>query len=526
MTRADQWKLLGVLLATALTVWYLYPSFRYYSLPPAQRLGTPAPGAPAVPGLSELRKKAIHLGLDLQGGMHLVLEVDRSHMNTAEAKDAVERAMEVLRSRIDQFGVAEPLIQREGEDRIVIQLPGLTERERALELIGKTALLEFKLVRSGDEVKNVFDRLDGYLAARGASAGTDTALRRTPLTAHFLSLSSAAFVRQEELPAVQKLLATPGIDSIIPGDSKLQWGQPDESMQGVTGQELYVLKREPEMTGGSIATAQAQVGLNQSDPGAWGVSMTMTPKGRAEFARVTGNNVGRYLAIVLDGEVASAPVIRERIPSGNASITGNFNVESSKDLSIVLRAGALPAPVNFIEERSVGPSLGADSIREGVMAGLVGTALVVVFMAFYYQLSGLIAIAALVLNVLYVIAALAGFGATLTLPGIAGLVLTVGMAVDANVLIFERIREELRNQRSVRQSVEMGYDRAFRTILDANLTTLISAVFLFQFGTGPIKGFAVTLSIGLIANMFTAVLFTRMIYDYWLSRGKMERLSI
>ncbi|TMQ72605.1 MAG: protein translocase subunit SecD, partial [Candidatus Eisenbacteria bacterium] len=278
--------------------------------------------------------------------------------------------------------------------------------------------------------------------------------------------------------------------------------------------------------GGSIATAQAQVGLNQSDPGAWGVSMTMTPKGRAEFARVTGNNVGRYLAIVLDGEVASAPVIRERIPSGNASITGNFNVESSKDLSIVLRAGALPAPVNFIEERSVGPSLGADSIREGVMAGLVGTALVVVFMAFYYQLSGLIAIAALVLNVLYVIAALAGFGATLTLPGIAGLVLTVGMAVDANVLIFERIREELRNQRSVRQSVEMGYDRAFRTILDANLTTLISAVFLFQFGTGPIKGFAVTLSIGLIANMFTAVLFTRMIYDYWLSRGKMERLSI
>jgi preprotein translocase subunit SecD len=287
-----------------------------------------------------------------------------------------------------------------------------------------------------------------------------------------------------------------------------------------------VAKREPEMTGGSIATAQAQVGLDQSNPGAWGVSMTMTPKGRAEFARVTGNSVGRYLAIVLDGECASAPVIRERIPGGNASITGSFNVESAKDLSIVLRAGALPAPVKIIEERSVGPSLGSDSIQQGLMAGLIGTVLVVVFMAVYYQLSGLIAISALLLNVLYVMAALAGFGATLTLPGIAGLVLTVGMAVDANVLIFERIREELRNQRSVRQSVELGYDRAFRTILDANLTTLISAVFLFQFGTGPIKGFAVTLSIGLIANMFTAVLFTRMIYDFWLGRGKLERLSI
>ena len=189
-------------------------------------------------------------------------------------------------------------------------------------------------------------------------------------------------------------------------------------------------------------------------------------------------------------------------------------------------AGALPAPVRIIEERSVGPSLGGDSIQQGLSAGLVGTTLVVVFMLVYYQLSGVIAIAALVLNVLYVIAALAGFGATLTLPGIAGLVLTVGMAVDANVLIFERIREELRNQKSVRQAVNLGYDRAFRTILDSNLTTLFSALFLFQFGTGPIKGFAVTLSIGLIANMFTAVLFTRMIFDYWLSRGRIERLSI
>jgi preprotein translocase subunit SecD len=224
--------------------------------------------------------------------------------------------------------------------------------------------------------------------------------------------------------------------------------------------------------------------------------------------------------------ISSAPNIRERIPSGDASITGNFEVATARDLAIVLRAGALPAPVRIIEERSVGPSLGFDSIREGLTAGIVGTILVVAFMAIYYQLSGLIAIAALVLNVLYIIGALAGFGATLTLPGIAGLVLTIGMAVDTNVLIFERIREELRGKKSVRQSVELGYNRAFRTILDAHVTTIVSALFLFQFGTGPIKGFAVTLIIGLVANMFTAVLFTRMIFDAMLGRGKVERLSI
>ena len=519
MTRTDQWKLAGVLLATALSLWYLFPSYRFYSLAPAQRQALPASE------LSKLRKQAVHLGLDLQGGMHLVLEVDKSRLSVEEAKDAVDRAMEVLRRRVDEFGVAEPLIQREGEDRIAIQLPGLTDRQRAMDLIGKTALLEFKLVRTAEEGRNVWNRLDAYLAAR-ADAGLDSALRRAPLTNHFLDVDNPAFVRDEDVSTVSRLLTAAGIDSVLPADSQLLWSSPEQGSRGVTGRWLYVVKREAEMTGGSIATAQAQVGLDQSNPGAWGVSMTMTPKGRADFARVTGNNVSRYLAIVLDGEAASAPTIRERIPNGNASITGNFDVDKAKDLAIVLRAGALPAPVRIIEERSVGPSLGSDSIQEGLMAGLIGTLLVVVFMAVYYQLSGLVAIAALVLNILYVIAALAGFGATLTLPGIAGLVLTVGMAVDANVLIFERIREELRNQRSVRQSVEMGYDRAFRTILDANLTTLISAVFLFQFGTGPIKGFAVTLSIGLIANMFTAVLFTRMIYDFMLGRGKVERLSI
>jgi protein-export membrane protein SecD len=520
MTRTDQWKLAGVVLATALSIWLLIPSYRYYTLTPAQRQSLPAHE------LAELRRKAIHLGLDLQGGMHLVLEVDKSRLNPAQAKDATERGMEIIRNRVDQFGVAEPLIQREGDDRIVVQLPGLTDRQRAIDLIGKTALLEFKLVRTPEDVRNVFERLDAYLAARGVLANADTALRRHPLTGHFLSLDHAAFIRNEDLKTVETLLATPGVDSIIPSDSQLLWGNPDEAREGVLGRSNYVVKREPEMTGGSVASAEAQVGLDQTNPGAWGVSMKLTPKGRADFARVTGNNVGRLLAIVLDGVVSSAPNIRERIPSGDASITGSFDVNSARDLAIVLRAGALPAPVRIIEERSVGPSLGSDSIQEGLTAGMIGTVMVVVFMAVYYQLSGLVAIAALILNVLYIIAALAGFGASLTLPGIAGLVLTIGMAVDTNVLIFERIREELRHQKSIRQSVELGYNRAFRTILDAHVTTLISALFLFQFGTGPIKGFAVTLSIGLIANMFTAVLFTRMIFDWMLSRGKLERLSI
>ena len=521
MTRNDQWKLAAVIAATLIAGWYLYPTYRFYSMTPEQREAMPKPE------LDQLRNKAIRLGLDLQGGMQLTLEVDKSRLSPEEAKDATDRAMEVIYNRIDQFGVVEPLIQREGEDRINIQLPGLTDRQRAIDLIGKTALLEFKLVRSAEEVRALFDRLDASLAGMpGVAAGTDTALSRHPLTSNFLSLDGAAFIRNEDLPAVERLLAMPGVSAMIPTDTQLAWGSPDQGMQGVSGRYLYVLKRESEMTGGSIASAEARVGLDNTNPGAWGVSMKMTPKGRADFSRVTGNNTNRQLAIVLDGNVNSAPVIRERIPTGDASITGSFDVESSKDLAIVLRAGALPAPVKIIEERSVGPSLGSDSIAQGFRAALIGTLLVVVFMTIYYQGSGVIAIAALALNVFYVLATLAGFGATLTLPGIAGVALSIGMAVDANVLIFERIREELRSGKSVRVAVQTGYDRAFRTIMDSNLTVILCCLFLFQFGTGPIKGFAVTMIVGLVANVVTAVLFTRMIFDWMLSRGKVERLSI
>jgi len=517
MSRTDQGKLLGVVLVTLLSLWQLYPSYRFYTMTLAQRQAI----EPAK--LAQMRKRAIHLGLDLQGGMQLLLEVDKSRLSAAESKDAVERAREIINNRIDQFGVAEPLIQIEGQDRIAVQLPGLTDPERAKELIGKTALLEFKLVRSADEQRTLYQRLDSWLAARGGHSG-DSTLAKTPLTGLMID---NGFFRKEDVPSAQKLLATAGIDSLIPLDTELLWGGEDEARAGMTGRAIYVLKRQPELTGGSVASAEAAVGLDNTNPGAWGVSMKMTPKGRADFARVTGNNVGRQLAIILDGVVQSAPFIRDRIPSGDASITGgSFDVNTAKDLAIVLRAGALPAPVKTLEERTVGPSLGADSIQQGLTAGIIGTVMVVAFMAIYYQLSGLVAIAALALNLLYLVAAMAYFGATLTLPGIAGIVLTVGMAVDTNVLIFERVREELRHGRSIHESVRLGYDRAFRTIFDAHSTTLISALFLFQFGTGPIKGFAVTLSIGLLANLFTAVVFTRMIYDFWLGRGKVERLSI
>jgi SecD/SecF fusion protein len=304
MSRSDLWKLVLVVVATLAAVWYLLPSYQFYSMTPAQREAQPPRQ------LAELRKRAVHLGLDLQGGLQLLLEVDKSRLSTAEAKDATERAMEIIRNRVDQFGVAEPLIQREGEDRIAIQLPGLTDRARAIELIGKTALLEFKLVRTPEEARASFERLDSYLSAHSETS-TDSLLRKHPLTGRMLD---QGFIRKEEVAQVEKLISSAPLDTILPADTQLLWSDGEISQQGVTGRALYVLKREPEMTGGSVASAEAQVGLEQTNPGSWGVSMKMTPRGRSDFARVTAANVQRQLAIVLDGVVQSAPVIRDKIP--------------------------------------------------------------------------------------------------------------------------------------------------------------------------------------------------------------------
>jgi preprotein translocase subunit SecD len=384
------------------------------------------------------------------------------------AKSAVSQALETIRNRIDQFGVSEPDIRLQGDNRILIQLPGIRDTERAKALIGKTALLEFKLV---DETGDLDAALKGDVPA-----------------------GDEILYKVDEDPQTRRTVRTP-----------------------------YLLKKRTLLTGAYLTDARVQIDSQYSEPY---VSITFDKKGAQIFERVTGENVRKRLAIVLDDKVASAPVIQEKISGGQARITGRFTMDEARDLAIVLRAGALPAPVNVLEERTVGPSLGADSIRQGLISMVLGGILVVLFMLVYYKFSGLVADFALILNIVLIAGGLAGFQATLTLPGMAGIILTIGMAVDANVLIFERIREELNLGRTPRAAVQAGFERATLTILDANVTTLIAAVVLFQFGTGPVKGFAVTLSLGVVASMFTAIIVSRLIFDYFLAKRTVKALSI
>ncbi|MFQ5894635.1 MAG: protein translocase subunit SecD [Nitrospinota bacterium] len=384
-------------------------------------------------------------------------------------ESAVDQALETIRNRVDQFGVTEPTIQREGERRLIIQLPGIEDAARAKALIGRTAQLEFRLVDEGGDLE-------------GALGG-----------------------------------------NLPPGSVVLYEVEKDRGTGQVLRRTPILVRREIVLTGETLTDARVQIGSRFNEPY---VSVSFDSVGAQVFDQVTAANVGRRLAIVLDGVVQSAPVIQERIGGGQAQITGRFTLEEARDLAIALRAGALPAPVRVQEERNVGPSLGHDSVRTGLISIAVGGLLVVGFMAFYYKLSGLVANLALLLNLILLLGALGALGATLTLPGIAGIVLTVGMAVDANVLIFERVREELRLGKTVRAAVQGGYSKALLTIMDANVTTLIAAVVLFQFGTGPVKGFAVTLSLGILASMFTAIFVTRVIFDAALARREVRRLSI
>jgi protein-export membrane protein SecD len=540
VTPSDRRKLFGTLIGLAICIWALWPTFQFYALSPAQRRevlqARPASATNDVERerltkMAKLRDGAIKLGLDLQGGMYLLLEVDKSKLGPAEAKNAVDQAMQIIRNRIDQFGVAEPTIQKQGDNRILVQLPGLLDQGRAKELIGQTALLEFKIVKTDDEAHALFNRIDGYFARKMGGAAADSSgpdSLRHPFTGRFLTVAqgSESFALSSEVAAIDSMLTVLRADSTFTMDAAIAWDSHETELQGRSGRNLYVLDKEPQMRGTEVASAQMRLDLDQERPGSPGVAFNLTSKGGAVFADITSRNVQRRLAIVLDNRVQSAPNIRERIPGGHGSITGSFTEEEAQNLSIVLRSGALPAPVNIVEERSVGASLGQDSIEKGVRAGAVGTLLVVIFMVVYYRLSGLVAVTALLLNIIGLLAAMAGFHATLTLPGIAGIVLTIGMAVDANVLIFERIREELRNKRTVLNAIDMGYSRAWRTILDAHVTTLLSAVALMSFGTGPIRGFAITLSIGLIINMITAVFVSKMIFDAWSLRRKVSTISI
>jgi len=381
---------------------------------------------------------------------------------------ATKQALETIRNRIDQFGVSEPDIRLQGEKRILIQLPGIKDTQRAKDLIGKTALLEFKLV---DEVNDINS------ATRGS----------------------------------------------VPRGSEILYQITQNTETNRSTKTPFLIKKRTLLTGANLTDARVQIDSQYNEPY---VSISFDKKGGRTFAKITGENVKKRLAIVLDSKVYSAPVIQEKISGGQARITGSFTTEEANDLAIALRAGALPAPVRILEERTVGPSLGADSIRKGLISMCIGGILVVLFMIVYYKFSGVIADLALVFNIILIAAGLAGLQATLTLPGIAGIILTIGMAVDANVLIFERIREEINIGRTPRAAVDAGYDRATLTILDANVTTLIAALVLFQFGTGPVQGFAVTLSLGVLASLFTALIMTRMIFDYILMKRKVKHISI
>lgn len=394
---------------------------------------------------------------------------------------AINQALETIRNRVDQFGVAEPLIQRQGRNQIAIQLPGVKDPERAKELIKKTALLEFKLLDETSEI-----RLE--LPAQVERGKEDEVLRQFA----------------DRLPEGTEIL----FEHVVSDDGRA-YSIP------------YLVKREAALTGDVLQDARVTIGeFNEPI-----VALTFDSRGAEEFERLTAANIGRRMAIVLDGTVYSAPVIRDRISGGRAVIEGAFTTEEANDLAVVLRAGALPAPMRTLQELTVGPSLGRDSIEKGLTTLMIAGALVLAFMILYYRLSGVIADFALALNLICLLGALSGLNATLTLPGIAGIILTIGMGVDSNILIFERIREELRQGRPVRLAVDRGYEKALLTIVDSHVTTLITGMALFLFGTGPIKGFAVTLCLGIFINLFTALIGTKVVFDI-LNRRKLERLSI
>jgi preprotein translocase subunit SecD len=398
-------------------------------------------------------------------------------------KAAVGQALETVRNRIDQFGVAEPLIQQQGLRQIVVQLPGVKDPGRAKALIKNTALLEFKMLDEDHKVA-----------------------RELP----------------SRVPAGKEEDVLKEFGPQIPPDDEILFERNVDKETGRVTKTPYLIRKRVSLTGDVLTDARVEFGEFQDAY----VSINFDSTGAKLFERITAENVKKRMAIILDNTVYSAPVIQERIGGGRAQITGSFSMEEANDLAIVLRAGALPAPVKIIQDLTVGPSLGRDSIEKGVRSTVIAGAFVIIFMVVYYRLSGAIADFALMLNLICLVGALAGLNATLTLPGIAGIILTIGMGVDSNVLIFERIREELRTGKPVRPAVDAGYDKAFLTIVDSHVTTLITGFALFLFGTGPIKGFAITLCLGIAINLFTALVGTKVVFDLLNRRGRMERLSI
>jgi protein-export membrane protein SecD len=506
------------------------------------------------------RVSYVRLGLDLRGGMYLALEVQdlEGTMTPEVRRQHTAQNEHILRNRIDQFGVAEPNVQRVGDYRIIVELPGITDEQRARNIIEQQAFLELRMVRDQAAVIQVLPRLDrAILAALGPDAdlpatpaAADTARQlqedvrarlfgrqdtaavaededeeetiapaSRPLSALLLESGGEGelLVAAQDVPRVQQYLALPGVRELLPRNTDLVWEARERGAGAQLYRTLYVVERDAFLTGERLEDAQAgrDPQFNQTI-----VTFQLDRQGGRTFDRVTAANIGRRIAIVLDGQVHSAPSIRTRIGASGQIDMAQAPMEEARDLALVLRAGAFTAPLEIIEQRSIGPQLGQDSIDQGMIAGLIGITLVILIMIAYYRVAGMLAIVALGIYVLMLLAGLAGLGATLTAPGIAGIILSLGMAVDANVLIFERIREELAQDRTVRAAVENGFENAMSAIVDSNLTTLITALILFQIGTGPVRGFAVTLSIGIVASFFTAVFITRTFMLAYLERRR------
>jgi preprotein translocase subunit SecD len=508
-----------------------------------------------------VRRVPLKLGLDLQGGMYLALEVDESKQAVADKSDALERALKVVRTRIDQFGVSEPIVQKVGSDRITVELPGIDDPQRATDVVEKQAFLQFQIVDESQALEKALPRLDQILrdlnveaaaaasgdtarrpagslqklltsadSAKGDSAGRDTAATSTtggPLSRRLQvgQIPGEYFVAARDMPVVQQYLSLPAVQAALPPGKEILWSSDTTSLGNQPYRAMYLVDARPIITGDYLQDARP----NQSPIDGTIVEFQLSNEGGRLFRRETGRHVQDYMAIVLDDRVMGRPpVIQSAIGTrGQITMGQGRDLREAQDLALVLRAGSLPVPLKIAEVRNIGASLGADAIRQGISAGALGIALVILIMIVYYRFSGFLAVTGLAFYALTTLAILAGFDATLTLPGLAGFVLSIGMAVDANFLIFERIREELDRGKTVRTAINEGFDRAWSAIVDTHVTTALTAAILYQFGTGPVRGFAVALLAGLAASLVSAIFVVRTLFMLWLDRNKTtQALSI
>ena len=591
-------RLLTILFVFGLGVYALLPSLRYAIMDEEKKSNL------SDEQVDYFESRSIKQGLDLKGGIYIVLEVDlpqlidnlaknkdnnfnqflselKSEYNNSssdfftvfedladdkdlklpryfinygktkdqiitqlslQSEDSIKRVIEIIQNRVDQFGVAEPTIQKQGNNRVIVELAGIEDSERARDLLQSTALLELMIVKNVESTNAIIRQIDSIVTSETKKDEIknnelndlfDTASSsELGFSSMLISVGGNIAIASQDLSTLKEILSNEDVEQILEAtNSTILTSDSSIKLVNEVGEEeefytLYHLFNNAELTGGVIEDAQMRLSQAGVTAGQAVVEVEMNSEGSREWARITGANINNRIAIVLDRKVHMAPVIRSQIFGGGTVIEGLDSIEEAEDIAIVLRAGALPVPVTIAEERTVGASLGADSISKGTLSMAIGLLLVVFFIVFFYKMSGLIASFSVMWTLILLLGVLALLEATLTLPGIAGLILTVGMSVDANVIIFERIKEELRNGKSVRSAIDSGYERAIRTIVDANLTTGIAAAVLYQYGSGPIKGFATVLFWGIIVSMFTAIIVTRFVFDFVTSRKNIEKLSI